>query len=133
VWVSKTGVGIGVGVEPGVGRQQGWVDDALSRLGKKRRIRVYTRHYQAAMQLAELDDLVITLPSKSANLQKDNPDVIILPPPFEIPQMELKMAWSSLLQHNPAHQWLRGLIAVVASDLDLLKGNKAACLVTCPD
>jgi DNA-binding transcriptional LysR family regulator len=118
VWVSKTGVGIGVGVDPGLGRQQGWVDDALSRLGKKRRIRVYTRHYQAAMQLAELDDLVITLPSKSANLQKDNPDVIILPPPFEIPQMELKMAWSSLLQHNPAHQWLRGLIAEVASDLD---------------
>ena len=70
------------------------------------------------MQLAELDDLVITLPSKSAKLQKDNPDVVILPPPFEIPETELKMAWSSLLQHNPAHQWLRGLIARVASELD---------------
>lgn len=118
VWVSKTGMGIGVGVEPGVVQQLGWVDDALARLGKKRRIRLYTRHYQAAMQLAELSDLVITLPSKSANLQKENPDVIIVPPPFEIPEIELKMAWSSLLQHNPAHQWLRELITEVASGLD---------------
>ncbi len=118
VWVSKTGMGIGVGVEPGALQQLGWVDDVLAHLGKKRKIRVYTRHYQAAMQLAELPDLVITLPSKSARLQKDNPDVIILPPPFEIPEIELKMAWSPLVQHNPAHQWLRGLIAEVASELD---------------
>lgn len=118
VWVSKTGMGIGVGVEPSAVQQLGWVDDALARLGEKRRIRLYTRHYQAAMQLAELHNLVITLPSKSARLQKDNPNLIILPPPFEIPEIELKMAWSPLQQHNPAHQWLRSLIAEVASELD---------------
>lgn len=118
VWVSKTGMGIGVGVEPDQIQQLGWVDDALARLGKKRRIRLYTRHYQAAMQLAEMPDLVITIPSKSALLQKDNPKVTILPPPFEIPEIELKMAWSSLQHHNPANQWLRGLIAEVAAELD---------------
>lgn len=118
VWVSKTGMGIGVGVKPDAVQKLGWVDDALARLGKQRRIRLYTRHYQAAMQLAELRDLVITLPSKSAKLQKDNAEVMILPPPFEIPEIELKMAWSSLQQHNPANQWLRGLIAEVATELD---------------
>jgi DNA-binding transcriptional LysR family regulator len=117
VWVSKTGMGIGVGVEPGASEHLGWVDDALARLGKKRRIRVFTRHYQAAMQLAELRDLIVTLPSKAANLSKDNPAVIILPPPFEIPEIELKMAWSPLLQHNPAHQWLRRLIADVTREV----------------
>lgn len=118
VWVSKTGMGIGVGVDHGALQQLGWVDDALARMGKTRRIRVYTRHYQAAMLLGELDDLVITLPSKSAQLQRHNPLVVILPPPFEIPETELKMAWSPLLQHNPAHQWLRGVIAAVARELD---------------
>ncbi len=117
VWVSKTGMGIGVGVEPGASEQLGWVDDALAKLGKKRRIRVFTRHYRAAMQLADLRDLIITLPSKAANLLKGNRDVIILPPPFEIPEIELKMAWSPLLQQNPAHQWLRRLIAEVARSL----------------
>lgn len=118
VWVSKTGMGIGVGVEPDAVQQLGWVDDALTRMGKKRRIRLYTRHYQAAMQLAELHDLVVTIPSKSANLQKNNPSVVILPPPFEIPDIELTMAWSSLQQHNPANQWLRELIVEVATKLN---------------
>jgi len=113
VWVSKTGMGVGVGVEPGAREQLGWVDDALSRIGKSRRIRVFTRHYRAAMQLTELRDLVVTLPSRAARLMKDDPAVIILPPPFEIPEIELKMAWSPMLQHNPAHQWLRRVITEV--------------------
>lgn len=117
VWVSKTGMGIGVGVEPASSQHLGWVDDALAKINKKRRIRVFTRHYHSAMQLAELRDLVITLPSKAANLLKKHPDVIILPPPFDIPDIELKMAWSPLLQHNPAHQWFRRLITQVAHQL----------------
>ncbi|MBT8047057.1 MAG: LysR family transcriptional regulator [Xanthomonadales bacterium] len=117
VWVSKTGMGIGVGVEPGASEQLGWVDDALSKLGEKRRIRVFTRHYHSAMQLAELRDLIITLPTKAAKLMKDDPAVIILPPPFDIPKIELKMAWSPLLQANPAHRWLRRLFSEVAHDL----------------
>ncbi|MEE4216813.1 MAG: LysR family transcriptional regulator [Xanthomonadales bacterium] len=117
VWVSKTGMGIGVGVEPGADQKLGWVDDALAKLGKKRRIRVFTRHYQAAMLLAALRDLVITVPGKAASLVKDDPNIIILPPPFDIPEIELQMAWSPLLQHNPAHRWFRGLIAEVASEM----------------
>jgi DNA-binding transcriptional LysR family regulator len=118
VWVSKTGMGIGVGVEPGASQQLGWVDDALAKLGKTRRIRVFTRHYQSAMKLAELRDLIITVPSKAADLLRDHPDIIILPPPFEIPEIELKMAWSPLLQHNPAHQWLRRLITEVTREIN---------------
>jgi len=118
VWVSKTGMGIGVGMEPGAVQRLGWVDEALAKQGKKRRIRVFTRHYQAAMRLAELRDLVITLPTKAAMLLQDNPNVVIMPPPFDIPDIELIMAWSPLLQHNPAHQWMRRLIADVARSLE---------------
>jgi DNA-binding transcriptional LysR family regulator len=117
VWVSKTGMGIGVGMEPGAGQSLGWVDEALARLGKERRIRVFTRHYESAMRLADLRDLIVTLPSKAANRLKGDPGVIILPPPFEIPEIELTMAWSPLLQHNPAHRWMRRLIADVAQDV----------------
>jgi len=40
-----------------------------------------------------------------------------LPTPFDIPPFELKMAWSPLLQHNPAHKWLRTLILNVAKEV----------------
>ena len=117
VWVSKTGMGVGVGMEPGAEQRLGWVDKELTKLGRKRRIRVFTRHYQAAMRLAVLHDLIVTLPTKAANLLRDDPSVIILPPPFDIPEIELKMAWSPLLQKNPAHIWLRRLIAEVTKEL----------------
>lgn len=115
VWVSKTGMGIGVGVDPDDVQRLGWVDKTLSEMGKKRRITIFTRHYQAAAILAEQKDLVATLPSKLARLQSSNDRVSIMPPPFKIPAFELKMAWSPLLQHNPAHRWLRGLISDAAA------------------
>ena len=62
-------------------------------MGKKRRIRVFTRHYQAAMTLAEQNDLIVTLPTRATELKRDNPRVVAKPVPFDIP-LELKMAWS---------------------------------------
>jgi len=118
VWVSKTGMGIGVGVNPDDVQRLGWVDLALNKLGKKRQIRVFTRHYQAAMTLAEQNDLIVTLPTRAALLKRDNPRVVLRRPPLDIPPLELKMAWSPLLQHNPANKWLRKLIADTARELD---------------
>ena len=118
VWVSKTGMGVGVGVDPGDVQRLGWVDLALNTLGKKRQITVFTRHYQAAMTLAEQNDLIVTLPTRAAQLNLDNPRLVLRPPPLAIPPLELKMAWSPLLQHNPANRWLRRLIADTARELD---------------
>jgi DNA-binding transcriptional LysR family regulator len=118
VWVSKTGMGVGVGVDPGDVQRLGWVDAALNTLGKKRQIRVFTRHYQAAMTLAEQNDLIVTLPTRAAQLKRNNPRVVLREPPLTIPPLELKMAWSPLLQHNPANRWLRKLIADTARELD---------------
>jgi len=118
VWVSKTGMGVGVGVNPDDVQRLGWVDAALSKLGEKRQIRVFTRHYQAAMTLAEQNDLIVTLPTRAAQLKRDNPRVVLREPPLEIPPLELKMAWSPLLQHNPANKWLRKLIADTSRELD---------------
>jgi DNA-binding transcriptional LysR family regulator len=110
VWVSKTGMGAGVGINPADVQRLGWVDEALARINKQRTITVFTRHYQAAVLMAEQKDLIVTIPSRLATLQTGNPRVIIKPPPFEIQPFDLKMAWSPLLQHNPAHQWLRRLV-----------------------
>ncbi len=117
IWVSKTGMGVGVGVDPDDVQRLGWVDHALDAIGKKRHIRVFTRHYQAAMTLAEQNDLIVTLPTRATWLKKDNPRVVVRDCPFDVPPLELKMAWSPLLQHNPAHRWIRQLITQIARDL----------------
>ena len=114
VWVSKTGMGIGVGVDPEDVQRLGWVDEALSRIGEKRNIALFTRHYPAALQHAEQQDLIATVPLRAAQLVESRKRVVIVPPPFHIPQIELTMAWSPLLHQNPDHKWMRGLCREVA-------------------
>jgi DNA-binding transcriptional LysR family regulator len=119
IWVSKTGFGVGVGIDPKQVQKLGWVDAELTKLGKQRDIKVFTRHYHVALQLAKGQDLVATLPRKAADLYKNDPQVEILQPPFDIPAFPLKMAWSAILQHDAGHIWFRRLITEVAEALRL--------------
>jgi DNA-binding transcriptional LysR family regulator len=118
IWVSKTGFGIGVGIDPNEVQKLGWVDAELTKIGKQRDIRVFTRHYHAALQIAKTQNLIATLPSKAAKIFQDDPSVTIVKPPFDIPPIALKMAWSALLHHDAGHIWLRRLIGEVAADLE---------------
>ena len=110
IWASKTGMGVGVGVNPEDVQRLGWVDEALAAVGKKRKISVFTRHYQVAMLLSSQNDLIATLPSRLADLNRFQSTIAVVPPPFDIPPFQLSMAWSPLLHHDSAHQWLRKII-----------------------
>ena len=115
VWVSKTGMGVGVGMTPDDVQRLGWVDEALAKIDAKRDITLFTRHYQAALLLGEQDDLIVTIPTMTAKGMEGNSKV--LEPPFEIPRMRLKMVWSPLLQHDPGHKWLRQIIKSVSEEI----------------
>lgn len=114
IWVSKTGMGVGFGMNPEKAGGLGWIDAALERIGQKREIAIFSRHYQMPSLLEKNPDLIATLPTRVARLQAMNPALVIRDPPFFIPEFELKMAWSPLLHHNPGHRWLRQLVLYVA-------------------
>ncbi len=117
VWVAKTGFGVGVGMDTTNNTSLGWVDEALSKLSRKRNIKAFTRNYHVAMQIALESDLVATLPTRSAMIHKDDNKFKVLPPPFEIPAMELKMIWSPLLHHDASHIWFRQLVIETVESL----------------
>jgi len=119
IWVSKTGFGVGVGMNPNDVQKLGWVDESLAKLGKKRDIKVFTRNYHVAMQLTFEDNLIATLPTKAAMLHKNDANYIIVKPPFEIPDMELKMIWSPLLHHDASHIWFRQLVTEAARQVQM--------------
>ncbi|TPE50578.1 LysR family transcriptional regulator [Maribrevibacterium harenarium] len=123
VWVSKTGFGVGVGIQPEEVQKLGWVDGSLAELGHKRNIRLFTRNYNVAMRATEQLGLIATLPSLATRLMEGNDKVRVVEPPFTIPPVELKMLWSPLLQHDPGHIWLRSTISgcarAIAENADL--------------
>ncbi|MEH8020077.1 MULTISPECIES: LysR family transcriptional regulator [Rheinheimera] len=118
IWVSKTGFGVGVGMDPKDVQKLGWVDEALAKLGKQRNISVFTRNYHVAMHLAVGIDLIATLPSHAARLYANDPTMAIMDPPFAIPSIELKMIWSPLLHQDASHIWFRRLIVETADELN---------------
>ena len=117
IWVSKTGIGVGFGMSPDKPSGLGWIDQALNKMGYKRNISIFTRHYQVPGLIVGDNDLIATLPTKVAQLHRGNSEIVILDPPFDIPEFELKMAWSPLVHHNAAHRWLRLIINEVAGSL----------------
>jgi DNA-binding transcriptional LysR family regulator len=117
IWVSKTGFGVGVGMDPADVQKLGWVDEALAKFGKQRNISVFTRNYHVAMHLAVETDLIATLPLRAAQLYKNDNTMQVLDPPFPIPSIELKMIWSPLLHQDASHIWLRRLIVEIADEL----------------
>lgn len=110
LWVSKTGMGQGVGINPHESMRLGRVDEALAELGHERHIVVFTRHYGVAAMIAQQSDLVATLPTRLAQTLEGDKSLCIRQAPFMVPAFELKMIWSPLLHHNPGHRWFRRLV-----------------------
>lgn len=116
IWVSKTGMGTGERMESSNAPRLGWVDKHMKKIGRRRTIGLFTRHYQSAILLAEKSDLVVTLPSRATRFCEANLNLVISKPPFEITPIEIKMAWSPKVHKDKRHRWLREIIAANAND-----------------
>lgn len=117
VWVSKTGYGVGVGIELNELQRLGWVDQALANQGLSRQIRVFTRNYQVALELALQCGMVATIPGRAAALCGSHREAILREPPVSIPPIDLMMVWSPLLHHDAAHIWLRQCLIEAANQI----------------
>ena len=117
IWVSKTGMGSGVGINPRAIDKLGWVDLALKGLGLQRSIGVFTRNYQTAVRLAAEPGLIATIPTHLAELAAKHLNLYLVETPIEIPQIELHMVWGHLMHHDPAHRWLRSQLKMIAAEL----------------
>lgn len=98
------------------GTEGGFVDDALARLGMKRRVVVAVPHFLIAPHIVAETDLLLTLAERMSNVLEAPLGLVKKPVPAEIALRPFTMAlvWHERTQHDPAHKWLRELIADVA-------------------
>lgn len=97
----------------------GIVDTALAKLGHRRRIVVDVPHFLVAPFLVEHTDLVLTVAERVARTLAASANLKILAPPAEldVPGFEITTQWHERHRADPAHIWLRGLIASVAKTI----------------
>lgn len=96
-----------------------WVDEALARLGRQRRVKVRVPSFFAAVEIAARSDLVMTLPSSLARTAADMRRFVMESPPLELGPVAMSLAWHARHQDAPRHIWLRKTIVAAVADLGL--------------
>lgn len=87
------------------------VDQVLATRGKSRHIAVRVSSFVSAPLLVAASDLVATLGIHLLRAASDYVDLVTLPPPIALPSTEIVMVWHERSHVDPAHIWLRKIIA----------------------
>ena len=93
-----------------LGGRQGLVEQALDRLGYRRKVQLRIPYFGAVGAIVERTDLVATLPKRLAKRLTTLSKTRILPAPIEFQEFTYIQAWHPRYDSDPAHQWLRELI-----------------------
>jgi DNA-binding transcriptional LysR family regulator len=93
------------------------VDAALAKLGKKRRVAVEVPHFLVAPHVVRETDVILTVAVRVANSLGPLLGLRQLTPPIELEGFSMSMVWHERQHADPAHAWLRALIASVAKTL----------------
>lgn len=96
------------------GRPGDVVDAALRRTGVPRRIVLRVPHAATAALIVARTDLVLTLPSRLARRLESMTGVRILDAPRDAPRFGFELVYHGMSRADPAHTWLRGVIAEIA-------------------
>ena len=87
-----------------------WVDQALAKLGKKRRVAARVRYFTTAPLVIARTDLLLTGPSMLIRYFADLVPLQILKPPIDLPTYPEEAYWHERFDADPAHAWLRDLV-----------------------
>ncbi|HSY22933.1 MAG TPA: LysR family transcriptional regulator [Polyangiaceae bacterium] len=105
-------------IAPG-GREGGFVDDALARLGMRRRVAVAVPHFLIAPHVVASTDLLLTLASRVAAILAAPLGLAVLAPPPELATegFTISAIWHERTHGDPLHRWLRDAIAAEAASI----------------
>jgi DNA-binding transcriptional LysR family regulator len=96
------------------GSGEGTVDAALRALGKTRDVRVRVPHFLVAPRVVAASDYVITLPERVARAVPEG--LVFREPPLTLTGFVMSQLWHARHDDEPAHRWLRRLIAEVCAE-----------------
>ena len=99
------------------GRLRAGLFQALERQGLKREVAVSVTHFLAIPELIAVTNYCSTLPKLICRHLASDPRLKNVPSPVDLGTFPVQMAWHVRYRNDPAHRWLRSLIADVASEV----------------
>ncbi len=111
-------------VAPLAQSRRGAVDEALEARGLARRITRVVTSFALATPLLVSSDRITVLPRSFALARAGNLEVVIRPPPFELPPIQMELAWHPAHEQDPRHVWFRGLLRDAVRAAGLQTGRR---------
>jgi DNA-binding transcriptional LysR family regulator len=94
----------------------GPVDHALAQLGRERQVVLSVPGFLILPEVLATDDLVAVVPERV--MRGRSSGLRTFTPPVAIPEFNVVALWHRRLHKDPAHRWLRGLVAETARELE---------------
>ncbi len=93
------------------GRPYGFIDEALTSLGRQRHIVLTVNQFFTAGRVVANSDLLTVLPRHFISVTGIADQLVLRELPFKAPSVHVDALWHRRMQHHSAHSWLRGVIA----------------------
>jgi DNA-binding transcriptional LysR family regulator len=95
----------------------GFVDDALARLGQRRRVALRFPHFLVAPHVIASSDLVVTIAERIARRFADLLPLSVVEPPLAIDRFSVHLLWHERHDADPGNAWLRSLLAELGASV----------------
>lgn len=92
------------------GRPQGYVDQALTALGRQRRVVLSVNQFFTAGRVVTQSDLLTVLPRSFLPATGYQHELVLRELPFDLGPLQVSMLWHMRRDAEPAHRWLRSLV-----------------------
>ncbi len=99
------------------GRLRAGLFQALAQQNLKRDVAISVTNFFAVPEMIAVTDNLATLPRLICRRLAHDPRVKVLPAPVDLGTFPVEMAWHVRYRHDPAHRWLRGLVAEVVREV----------------
>ncbi|MGO3123988.1 MAG: LysR family transcriptional regulator [Advenella sp.] len=97
------------------GRLRVGLFQALERHNLKREVAISVTHFLTVPEMIAVTDYCATLPSLICRKLERDQRLKVIPAPVDLGTFPLEMAWHVRYRNDPAHRWLRSLVAEVAT------------------
>lgn len=90
----------------------------LQIMGEERKIRLSVPHTLIAIAILPLTNLLATMPQQALSAFENKSDISYQAMPFNFPVGFMSQIWHQRFDQDPAHQWLRGSIKLIAATIE---------------
>ena len=86
------------------------IDELFRRHGVQRLVVAEFGHALGIVQAVASTDLIVCVPKRLAEMYASHADVVIAPPPFDSPVVDISQYWHERVHDDAGHRWLRSVV-----------------------